>query len=1301
MAQNFGIYGDVKYYSKSGIAGLTLPATTTGWAVAFTVRLRADRVDGTDRASNNWIFCTGPTSYADANALNIAWKWGSGSNAVEAANGTTNDNNLLIAWVEGLNGQSYTATVPLLADHLSNVTFPPDNTLWYVAVVYTPTNATSGTLTMLRCSQGGTAQVINTAAITSGVANIPITSLYFGTRSDRLTDRKFNDDLGPWAILNKPITTAQLQSWAVGDKNIQSVAGLAAGDFLMNFNQEAPAATLDDMAAGNNDLTATGTTTATGYSFVTAASFPTTVVLDDTGDGEYIDHVGSTVTGATTGSPTIKLTVVDQPDTSGFLNIHGRISGLLGKTATFVLDEVMAYWRGGNGFTPKGAWEPVWRYLSDDPITGWRKFDTFNNSAGTGGRRVIISTKTSAFTEDVIVYGFKPPIRYADLQTKFAQWAASAIGSKPAAAINAGTTGPHWVAQHTTLAGQPNAAPIGATLNQFAVRLTSPTQPAGGARKIRMVMVLRQHPQEQEGFLAAVNRIDNFINRTGAVADRLRQNIDLLAVVTNVTGVYNAKERFTADDSTPIDPNRSWYLSGLSPQTDAAKAAITKQFPQGFDVFFDADHGDYTLDGSLNQLLAFVDVNDAKQISLLSRYNTKAVPDIVQGTENYGVEWDRPASGWAWLQNLTQISMTLEHPEAWPGYPAMSAWDATSIAFWDTIDDMVLSGEINVSATRPVTTRRPAITGNLTQGSVITLDPGTWTNSPSTANVLRRNSGPLNDRVVVTGNTYTIQAVDVGCTLTYEVTATNGTTYSRGTSLTSELVVASGLGLPSPSSPPLISGTAQVGQTLSVSDGIWSNTPSGFTRQWRKNGMNIAGATGATYVLQPGDAGGSITAAVTATNATGQGAPAFSEPVVAAAAGGSDSVTLTGIVANRIYQRAAGTTARSMVIAGSYTGSPTTIQARVIDVDTTAALPGLDWQTVVSSPTGGAYTANLTVPQGGQYIVQVRFSNAIAVNAASPAFSVGVVMLIYGGTNALALTTETAAAATPVGINRVLKASNWVVPSANGEVALLNRLSVAVGAPVGLLAAGANDALSVNLMPGGSHYTALQTTLATIDNDVELVLLQSGEADLSVIEADYKSRMTAIYDGLRTITGRSISQLRCLIAQMGADPNGAGAPAAWAALRKWQWECGFAVSGAYLSHCMIDLPVQAGGYKLTAAACGEAADRAARAAVHALGLTSSRPFGPQLSAVYRSGAAVTVLLTHQHGTGLQDLAGNETGFEVSKDDFATLLPITTVAPLQPDKVVLTLAADPAAPVKVRYGYGRAPNMTQPIYDNAA
>ncbi len=75
---------------------------------------------------------------------------------------------------------------------------------------------------------------------------------------------------------------------------------------------------------------------------------------------------------------------------------------------------------------------------------------------------------------------------------------------------------------------------------------------------------------------------------------------------------------------------------------------------------------------------------------------------------------------------------------------------------------------------------------------------------------------------------------------------------------------------PAVTSAPTVSGSAAVGQTLSVSDGSWSGTqPIAYAIQWQREGANIAGATGPAYKLVAGDAGHRIDVAVTASNPLG------------------------------------------------------------------------------------------------------------------------------------------------------------------------------------------------------------------------------------------------------------------------------------------------------------------------------------------------------------------------------------------------------------------------------------------------
>jgi hypothetical protein len=94
---------------------------------------------------------------------------------------------------------------------------------------------------------------------------------------------------------------------------------------------------------------------------------------------------------------------------------------------------------------------------------------------------------------------------------------------------------------------------------------------------------------------------------------------------------------------------------------------------------------------------------------------------------------------------------------------------------------------------------------------------------------------------------------------------------------------------------PLVSGAAQVGQTLTGSDGSWTGTaPITFARQWRVcdaaggSCADIGGATGSAYTPVAGDVGKTLRLRITASNLVGS-VSADSAPsavVIAASPGG-------------------------------------------------------------------------------------------------------------------------------------------------------------------------------------------------------------------------------------------------------------------------------------------------------------------------------------------------------------------------------------------------------------------------------
>jgi hypothetical protein len=90
--------------------------------------------------------------------------------------------------------------------------------------------------------------------------------------------------------------------------------------------------------------------------------------------------------------------------------------------------------------------------------------------------------------------------------------------------------------------------------------------------------------------------------------------------------------------------------------------------------------------------------------------------------------------------------------------------------------------------------------------------------------------------------------------------------------------------------PPTVSGTTAQGQTLSTTNGTWSDNSSTFTYTWQdcdSNGANctgISGATGSSFTLRSADVGHTIRAVVTATNSGGSASAASSATTAVAPA---------------------------------------------------------------------------------------------------------------------------------------------------------------------------------------------------------------------------------------------------------------------------------------------------------------------------------------------------------------------------------------------------------------------------------
>jgi hypothetical protein len=175
-----------------------------------------------------------------------------------------------------------------------------------------------------------------------------------------------------------------------------------------------------------------------------------------------------------------------------------------------------------------------------------------------------------------------------------------------------------------------------------------------------------------------------------------------------------------------------------------------------------------------------------------------------------------------------------------------------------------------VNSDAPVNIVAPTVTYSaLAAGMFFTANEGTWTGTPTPTYTYQWQRYDGSQYTNISGATffrYGSATTDVNIALACIVTATNtaGTTSVRTTPTATITQV-----LPGNTVAPTITGSARVGQTLTVNAGTWTGTPTPtFTYRWYNSSAYVIIGTSSTYTVASSDIGYIIYCVVTANNNT-------------------------------------------------------------------------------------------------------------------------------------------------------------------------------------------------------------------------------------------------------------------------------------------------------------------------------------------------------------------------------------------------------------------------------------------------
>jgi hypothetical protein len=199
--------------------------------------------------------------------------------------------------------------------------------------------------------------------------------------------------------------------------------------------------------------------------------------------------------------------------------------------------------------------------------------------------------------------------------------------------------------------------------------------------------------------------------------------------------------------------------------------------------------------------------------------------------------------------------------------------------------ELTLGVQTGVSAVGPVQ-QGPLLTPSaLTEGQMVSVTQGQWGVAAtdvwydcdaSGANCHQAAQQPA------LGSSYLVTSTDGGATIRVLETPAGGSSQNSAWSAPTGAIA---LTIPTNNDRPGISGTAQVGDTLTVSPGSWSITPTSYAYQWQRCSpcTSIQGSTASTYVPTTADVGDTLEVLVTPTayGVTGEPFPSTPTRIVA------------------------------------------------------------------------------------------------------------------------------------------------------------------------------------------------------------------------------------------------------------------------------------------------------------------------------------------------------------------------------------------------------------------------------------
>ena len=504
---------------------------------------------------------------------------------------------------------------------------------------------------------------------------------------------------------------------------------------------------------------------------------------------------------------------------------------------------------------------------------------------------------------------------------------------------------------------------------------------------------------------------------------------------------------------------------------------------------------------------------------------------------------------------------------------------------------------------------------------------------------------------------------------------------------------------------PVISGIPSVGNPVGYSGGTYTGYPAPtLTRQWTLDGVDIAGANGATYAPAAGSDGKALRLRLTATNENGS-VSSTSDPATIQAAAPPDAYTVTDVRAGHVWQVSGSPLRASVPLAGSYAGAsvPASAEAQIYGSDGATIVQA--WAALTeTSFANGAWSGKLAVPGGDDYRLAVRFRNASGSLLGTTATTTNLWgagnVIAFGGSSSAAGWDNTGSFTTTPRVRKLSTANGGTWESASGAsngaiVLLANALVTRTGLPVGLLPSGASGTTLQDWVGNASSQFAKFANLVTIaGGKLAGAMFTAGSNDAAeaavVSQQAHLDKMRLLIQKARDLTGQA--DLPILWGGFNRRLNAQMPYSDW--VRTAETRLGDDPNVCHVQ--TVDLPLGSDGTHLTGTGYRITLERA----IYQWPLISGQAYkrGPKVFSYTYSGNAVTVTMSHRNGDDFGP-AENITGLTVT-DASGTPALVSSVR-VNSSQFRQTFDRPLVAPVVVKYLSGQAPEVGTQVFDNGA